>query len=109
MADQDFTDFMHQLRHPQLERQRGEGFRDFVAFMQQLRRPLLGPDGAQLLDYLEVHFCERRDVLLEKTAAGAIQVVRRMSSFAADPYTTAWREGQRSVVLFLKDLRDMEG
>jgi len=54
-----------------------------------MRRILQTPDGQKLYETLDTEFSDR-------------------SSFVAgDPYATAYKEGQRSVVLFLKDLMEV--
>lgn len=77
---------------------------------QHLRRPLIGPEGQALLEYLEQRYCERRTVQTERLPDGtAYQMLTRLSSFVpGDPHETARNEGRREVVLFLKDLVDLE-
>ena len=82
---------------------------DLRVYWQHLRQPLLGPDGAELLTFLERRFAERLTLVEEQTIGGGFQRLARLSSYAVGDSATdaAYREGQRSVVLFLKDLRDM--
>ena len=53
-----------------------------------LKRILASPDGQTLMASLEREFADRT------------------SHVAGDPYTSAFNEGQRSVVLFLYDIKD---
>lgn len=78
---------------------------------QHLRRPLLSDEGRALVTYLEQRFAERREVVTELGAAGGqVQRLARIGSMVpGDPYATSWWEGARSVVLFLKDLQELEG
>ena len=75
--------------------------------LQQMQRILLTEDGRALLEYLDQRFCERREQILEPDLG--LQMWRRQSSaIPGDPYTTYRLEGNREVVLFLKDLQQME-
>ena len=78
-------------------------------FYQHLRRPLLTDDGRSLIEHLEHRFCERREIVSEQTPSGAVnQYLGRQSSFVpGDPYATAFNEGRREVVLYLKTLMEM--
>lgn len=53
-----------------------------------LKRVFSGPDGDKAFDLLYKEFADRN------------------SHVPGDPYTTAFNEGQRSVVLFLTDIRE---
>lgn len=55
-----------------------------------LKRILVSPDGVELLKLLDIEFADRT------------------SHVAGDPHTTAFNEGQRSVVLFLRDIKETE-
>jgi len=55
-----------------------------------IKRILMSPDGQKLYEFLSREYMERT------------------SHVAGDPYTTAFREGQRNVVLILLDLRESE-
>lgn len=69
------------MGHPQDNRQRLQKMADRVFHT---------PDGAELLKELDLVFASRR------------------SFVQGDPYTTAFKEGQRDVILFLKQLSNGE-
>jgi len=53
-----------------------------------IKRAFSGPDGDKAFELLSKEFADR------------------VSHVRGDPYTTAFNEGQRSVVLFLMDIRE---
>ena len=53
--------------------------------------------------------CRATEIVSEQTPSGAVnQYLGRQSSFVpGDPYATAFNEGRREVVLYLKTLMEM--
>ena len=79
------------------------------------RRALMTPDGRAMLELLEELYCERRTLLKEylplagQQAPSIVMRPARVTSYSDNALEMARNEGRREVVLFLKDLVEMEG